>query len=54
MLISLHANVMKFFSGEDGSDRKKRFLKRSGSKRSLLLDDLANDDITSFGYDKRA
>jgi len=39
---------------EDDSDRKKRFLKRGGSKRSLLLDDLANDDITSFGYDKRA
>jgi len=39
---------------EDDENRKKRSQKRSGSKRSLLLDDLANDDITSFGYDKRA
>jgi len=39
---------------EDDIDRKKRSMKRNGSKRSLLLDDLANDDITSFGYDKRA
>ena len=43
-----------FVSEEDDEDRKKRSHKRSGSKRSLLLDDLANDDITSFGYDKRA
>jgi len=39
---------------EDDNDRKKRATKRNGNKRSLLLDDLANDDITSFGYDKRA
>jgi len=38
---------------EDGNDRKKRLTKRDGNKRSLLLDDLANDDITSYGYDKR-
>ena len=38
---------------EENARRKKRQNKRSGMKRSLLLDDLANDDLTSFGYDKR-
>ena len=33
--------------------RKKRQNKRSEIKRSLLLEDLANDDLSSFGYDKR-
>ena len=38
---------------EENARRKKRQNKRSEMKRSLLLDDLANDDLTSFGYDKR-
>lgn len=37
----------------DDARRKKRQNKRSEIKRSLLLDDLANDDLSSFGYDKR-
>ena len=46
---------------EEDDKRKKRLHKRSGTKRSMLetkrsmlLDDLANDDVTNFGYDKRA
>jgi len=41
---------------EDDDYTKKRNVKPSGviTKKSLLLDDLANEDLTSFGYDKRA
>ena len=46
--------ITTLFLDEDDNDRKRRLTKRSGNKRSLLLDDLANDDITSYGYDKRA